>query len=91
MLHQDIGRVAAVVAVVLVLGAGFCLFDSHQHAAGHEIPSDLCFGMIGVTTIVMPLAGALVLAGWAPGLLIAAAPAASLFVVDPPPKFRSIR
>jgi hypothetical protein len=91
MLHQDLGRVAALVAVVLVIGAGFCMFDTHQHAGGHEVVSDLCLGMVGVATVLMPLAGALALAGWAPGLLIASAPSVSLFVADPPPKLASLR
>jgi hypothetical protein len=38
-------RTTALLTLVLVLGAGFCLFDGHH---GDDVNQDLCAGMLAV-------------------------------------------
>jgi hypothetical protein len=73
----------AILAAVLIVGAGFCLFDSdgHDHAA---VGLDLCTGILAVaivTTVLVRLgvAGATPeRPGWAPT-------PATVAIPDPPP------
>ena len=83
--------VIAAIAVVLVLGAGFCLFDgAHEGTDDHAMPFDLCLGML-VASVGLPLLGRLVDAGHAPAVVLGAILPVVLPVPAPPPKAASAR
>jgi hypothetical protein len=83
--------VIAVLAAVIAVAAGFCVFDDHAGAAhDHGISIDLCLGMLGVLSAVPPLM-ALSAVGWAIPALAAAMVPATLHVLDPPPRSRPVR
>jgi hypothetical protein len=89
-----IGRVLIVLAAVLVLGAGFCVTESHpggHHASdGHGLVASFCSGMLATTVPTAPLL-ALALAGWALTLMSVSVPLALSFVLEPPPKLAFVR
>ncbi len=79
-----------VVAVLLTMAVGFCMFVHDPACAdGQTMPPDLCAGMLVSSLAFALLAGPLV-----NGRLlvdpIRSAYAASLHIPDPPPKSRSL-
>ena len=79
-------RVAIVAMTVVVLAAGFCVFDSHQHDAMDDHASlDLCLGMLAVVLPVVLTAG-LPLTGFTSAHLLAPVSEFSPHVPAPPPK-----
>jgi hypothetical protein len=73
----------AVLAAVLVAGAGFCLFDTDGH--DHDgVGVDLCMSIVGVTIGAAPLV-ALGLAGSTIERLRWAATPVAISIPDPPP------
>jgi hypothetical protein len=81
----------AVLATVITVVAGFCLFDDHAGTAhDHGVSIDLCLGMLGVANVVAPLI-VLFATGWTVASLSLAVLPAPLHVLDPPPRFVSIR
>lgn len=74
-------------AVLLVLGAGFCLADGHAGGdhASHAVSFDLCLGMIGVTLVSVPVI-VLLMSRFASLAPIVAALPAPVFVLEPPPR-----
>jgi hypothetical protein len=78
-----------ILGMLLVLGAGCCLFDADAGHDGHdETRADLCLGMI-VASLIVPLLVGPRLTGWVPSegrrLVYATAP----HLPDPPPKRHS--
>ena len=83
--------ITAMLAIVVAVAAGFCVFDDHAGAAhDHGVSIDLCLGMLGVTNVIAPLT-ALFAAGWAIAALAVATIPAPLHVLDPPPRPRPAR
>jgi len=84
------GEAVVVVAVLLTMAVGLCMFVHDPAGAdGHAMPPDLCAGMLVSSLAFALLAGPLV-----NGRLlldpIRSAYAVSLHIPDPPPKFRSL-
>ncbi len=77
----------ALVALIVVFAAGFCVSDTHTEPGhGHAgVSVDLCLAMLGMTTAVAPLIG-LAAIGWVPASLAPAFVPASMHVLTPPPK-----
>jgi len=71
---------------LLILAAGLCCFDQGQSGMDdHGIPMDLCFLMLLVPAVILPLAG-LVPRGFAVALARPAFAAVPLAVPKPPPR-----
>ena len=84
------GEAAVVVAVLLTMAVGLCMFVHDSAGAdGQAMPPDLCAGMLVSSLALVLLSGPLV-----NGRLlldpIRSAYAVSLHIPDPPPKFRSL-
>ena len=84
------GQVVAIAAALLIPAVGFCMFVHDQNGMdGQAMAPDLCAGML-----VSSLALVLVVAPLVNGrLLVEPIPpvyAVSLYIPDPPPKFRSL-
>jgi hypothetical protein len=73
-------------ATLLILGAGFCLFDGGDNSdLGHADALDLCLGMLAVPAMVLPSVDRLI-AGGAVILSAIAVYAAARRLPDPPPR-----
>ncbi len=84
-------RGAVLLTTLLILGAGFCLFDSEGAHHGHhdDTPRDLCCGMIVASLVIPLLAGPRVngrVQPDAPGFAYVVSP----HLPDPPPKRGSL-
>ena len=80
------GRAAIAALALLVLAAGLCCLEQGQGGMDdHGILMDLCFLMLLVPVVILPLAG-LVLRGLAVSLARPAFAGVSLAVPKPPPR-----
>ncbi len=84
------GEAVVVVAVLLTIAVGFCMFVHDPAGAdGQAMPPDLCAGMLVSSLALVLLSGPLVngrllLDSFRSGYAV------SLHIPDPPPKFRSL-
>lgn len=81
---------AVVLAALLILGTGFCLFDGDaaphgQHGHDDDTPRDLCSGMIAAS-LVIPFLACLRIGGWILPEPCQLVYAPSPHLADPPPK-----
>lgn len=84
-----LGPAVVLVAAVLTLGVGFCLFDvDHEGGGGsHALHVDLCFGML-VASMILVFLPQLLLSGWAMAYRLARVVTPPLYPPAPPPKRR---
>lgn len=80
------GRAAMAALALLILAAGLCCFDPDQGGMDdHGILMDLCFLMLLVPAVILPLAG-LVPRGLAVSIARPVVATVSLVVPEPPPR-----
>ena len=75
----------ALLVALLILAAGFCVFDGGGHGHDDDAARDLCLGMI-VASLAVPLLAGPRVSGWVPVEPRTVTYAVSPHLPDPPPK-----